>query len=280
MAESVFEKDLINEPRNWSLSLRVERDALRAMLYNNEASGSLVVRTIGLSHDSESSYVKALEEAVYDNPLLLADFRRVDVIVDTDRFTIMPADVAADIDTALAVVDAALPGVDVVEETVESALVEQGAVLFMKVPVDVAAFLRRTFNNPAISHHLVPLCRYFAESGKLGNNGRVYVNFRQHALDIIPFGNDTLSLANTFVFNDVADAVYYIMACRDALGLAGSNNEVFVAGNPDVREGITPLLRRYIGYVMPVIFPSAMFKAGKEAMHAPFDLIVLPLCVS
>jgi hypothetical protein len=45
-----------------------------------------------------------------------------------------------------------------------------------------------------------------------------------------------------------------------------------------LREAIMPELRRYINYVMPVIFPSAMFRAGREAMNAPFELIVLPLC--
>jgi hypothetical protein len=51
-----------------------------------------------------------------------------------------------------------------------------------------------------------------------------------------------------------------------------------VCGDVALREQIMPELRRFVNYVMPVIFPSTMFRAGKEALNAPFELILLPLC--
>ena len=101
---------------------------------------------------------------------------------------------------------------------------------------------------------------------------------RDDRLDLLAFGKDSLLLANTFRYRDPMDAVYYILACRQSLGLDAGSDELFLAGDKGVRETITPTLREYLAYVMPVIFPSAMFKAGKEALNAPFDLIVLPLC--
>ena len=62
------------------------------------------------------------------------------------------------------------------------------------------------------------------------------------------------------------------------LNLDDSNDEMLIAGNNSAREAITTTLREYLAYVMPVIFPSEMFKAGKDALNAPFDLIVLPIC--
>lgn len=81
-----------------------------------------------------------------------------------------------------------------------------------------------------------------------------------------------------FAFREPIDAIYYIMACRDMLKLDAQDNELLIAGDNSLRDAITPTLREYLAYVMPVIFPSSMFKAGKDAMKAPFDLIVLPLC--
>ena len=60
--------------------------------------------------------------------------------------------------------------------------------------------------------------------------------------------------------------------------MSPTNDELFITGSTTTRETITPILRKHLSFVMPVIFPSEMFKAGKEAMKAPFDLIVIPLC--
>ena len=85
-------------------------------------------------------------------------------------------------------------------------------------------------------------------------------------------------LANTFSFSDPMDAVYYILACRNRIGLDPHNDELLLSGDASVREKILPMLRTYLARVMPMIFPPQMFKSGKDAMIAPFDLIVTPIC--
>ncbi len=277
MGDTVLGKDLISEPRMWNLAMRLNPAQLDVMLYNGSRPDSLIYRRMPLD-TSSATWIKALEETIYDNPLLLGDFNSTHIIVDTTRVTVVPEEVTADTDMQETVADMLLPDDDADEELITSLIPSLSVAMMMKMPEETATFLRRTFNNPAIMHHLVPLCRYFFNSSKLGHTGRVYVNLRQKSLDILAFGNDRLLLANTFEFDNITDAVYYIMACRETLGCSDRNNEVLLAGNAEVREELTPILREYIGYVMPAIFPSTMFKAGKEALTAPFDLIVLPLC--
>ncbi|HRF69519.1 MAG TPA: DUF3822 family protein [Muribaculum sp.] len=277
MSGTVLGKDIISEPRMWNLAMRLNSAALDVMLYNGSRPDSLLYRRIPLD-TSSLTWIKALEETVYDNPLLLGDFNSSHIIIDTTRVAAVPDEISADTDMQETVADMLLPDDDTAEELIISRIPSLSVAMMMKIPEETATFLRRTFNNPAITHHLTPLCRYFFNNSKLGHTGRVYVNLRQKSLDILAFGNDCLLLANTFEFDNIADAVYYIMACRETLGCSDRNNEVLLAGNAEVREELTPILREYIGYVMPAIFPSTMFKAGKEALTAPFDLIVLPLC--
>ena len=85
-------------------------------------------------------------------------------------------------------------------------------------------------------------------------------------------------MANTFHFKNPDDAVYYLLACRKNLGLDPYNDDLSLAGDQSIREKLMPMLRSFIARVIPVIFPPQMFKAGKDAMLAPFDLIVTPLC--
>ncbi len=142
----------------------------------------------------------------------------------------------------------------------------------MEIPRPLAGFLRRTFDNPPILHHLTPLCRYFHGKGRLGNSGRMYAHFHKGQVDIISFSRSTVALANSYRYRDPMDAIYYIMACRNMAGLDPMADELFLCGDTAVREETTPQLREYLAYVMPVIFPSAVFKTGKTHFQHLFTL--------
>lgn len=55
-------------------------------------------------------------------------------------------------------------------------------------------------------------------------------------------------------------------------------DEVQLAGSKTTRDSLKPLLRKYVNYVMPVIFPAAAMKLGDDAIKAPFDLILQSIC--
>lgn len=275
MASQVIDRELINDPRHWRLQLRVSDDCLHVVAYDAAQDNSLIYRRIPLVPDGDGSILKSLEETVYDNPALLLDYGRTDVIVETRQFIIIPGEISRR-EVAEAAFAVAFPQVEA--EHLPSPLQGLNATIWMGIDTGLAGFLRRTFNNPRIHHHLAPLCRYFHGKSKLGNSGKMYANFHGGRVDIIAFGNDGLLLANTFSYREPADAPYYILACREQFNQSTGGDELFLSGDNDIRETLTPLLREYVAYVMPVIFPSTMFKAGREAMDAPFDLIILPLC--
>ena len=272
--KNVLDKELIKEPRLWRLALRINEKKLHVVLFCSVEDNSLIYREITLDPAAQSLH-KALEEAVYDNPLLLSDFERVDCVIESDKFTIIPSEID-DIDLQKKIFTETFSTFN--GEIITNKLNELNATIMMGVSKDLVNFLRRTFNNPEILHHLTPLCIYFNRKSRLGNAGKMYAYIHENRLDLLAFGKDSLKLANTFNFRDPMDANYYILACRDMLKLDPSSDEMLIAGDNTVREAITPTLREYLAYVMPVIFPSAMFKAGKDALNAPFDLIVLPLC--
>jgi hypothetical protein len=74
------------------------------------------------------------------------------------------------------------------------------------------------------------------------------------------------------------DALYFILSTRQQL-LMRDSDEVVVAGDRVARAALTPLLRRYVRYVMPAIYPSVMFRAGKASLSAPLEMVLAPLTV-
>lgn len=276
MAETALNKDNIREPGLWQLYLGIDRCAVEVMAYCPLEDHSLITETIPLD-PAASSVTRAIEEAVYARPVLLGDYKRVSIVVRTDCFTLLP-DIVSDNGVIDEITAVYLPQTATGHVIVDNPLPGLGAVLRMGVQEELYNFLMRTFNCPRLYHNLTPLCLYFNGSNKSGNVRKTFVNLRHDSFDIMAFGHGTLSIANTFSFRDPMDAVYYILACREMLGM-DTEDELLLCGNRGVRDTLTPILRQYLSFVMPVIFPSAMFKAGGQtAMNAPFDLIVLPLC--
>lgn len=274
MEQRGLDKGLINDARLWRLALRIDSKKLHVVLFCSVEDNSLIFREIALDSAAQSIQ-KAIEEAIYDNPLLLSDFARVDCIVETDKFTIIPSEIDNP-DVQEKMFSETFPSFE--GRVLENKLKELDASILMGVDEELLNFLRRTFNNPCIQHHLAPLCTYFNRKSRLGNAGKMYAHIHDNKLDLLAFGKDSLRFANTFAFREPIDAIYYIFACREMLHLDANSDELLIAGDNAMREAITPTLREYLAYVMPVIFPAAMFKAGKDALNAPFDLIVLPLC--
>ncbi len=269
MEQTRLEKDLIPDPELWVLALRLSPSGLHVAALSLVEDNSLLCRHIPFAQGSDT--VQALEDAVYDNPLLLLDFKKVWCIVESPRTLVVPAELKAD----------PQPWFDFVYPSSGSTLLTDplprlGAGILTGIDPAIDRFLRRTFQRLTVMGHLVPLCRYFGSSRS--NAAKMYVNLRTGSLDVIAIDSGRLLMANTFVCASAADAAYYILACRSTLGMNPETSELLLCGDQFRREEITPILRRYIRLVIPVIFPPRMFKAGRSAMQAPFDLIVTPLC--
>ncbi len=267
----------IENPRVWRLLLLLEEGGLRVVAVSTVDDSSVIV--CGIPFDpSAGDMLAALEEAVYAAPFLLSDFEKVDVLVSTSEYMVAPASLTAEALEAAAAYSAIVgegesAHTDVVDGT--------DAVVLWSLRDDVARFLARTFRNPALHCRISPLVRYFSRKTQLGNTGKIYAHITAEppVVDIVAFGHDgALRLAVTKPVTAAADSAYWILACAREAGLDPASDEILLCGDNAARHELMPLLRRYAGYVMPVIFPSAAFRSGRDALNAPFPLILIPLC--
>lgn len=274
------ETGTIERPRLWRLALQLDREALRAVVWSTVEESSMLQFSLPL--DPTLPAVKALEKAVYAAPVLLSDFGAVDVVVRTCAYSLLPG--APDDDFCAEAARYLHLGDDDTELACRADRVEGAdATVVWVMEAAVANFLARTFRNPAVVCHITPLLRYFSRKSLLGNSGKIYAHLYQsggtRAADIVSFthtGAPAIAVTHTVPTDD--DAVYYILGALQLAGLDASADEILLCGTPDLRDAVMPALRRYAASVMPVIFPSAAFRNGREALNAPFPLVILPLC--
>ena len=274
MINGTLDRDLITNPEMWNLLLRLSPTEMHLVAYSIVEDNSLIYRRFPIDSNS-GSYLRALEEVIYDNPMILSDFRRVYCVIQTSTQVVAPSDYTSETDREL-LLSASHP--DFKGSVLTDTTGTRNAIIISGIENALSAFLHRTFHNVIISSHLSPLCRFFAMKAGKSNSMKMLVNLRDTSLDVIIMQGGNLMLANTFSFSNPMDAVYYILACRNRIGLDPHNDELILAGDTTVREKVLPVLRTYLARVIPAIFPPQMFKFGKDAMIAPFDLIITPIC--
>lgn len=264
----------IQRPELWTLHLALGAEHIGYALFAKEQEESLIFGELPLDL-TVGSYLKAVENCVYDNPLLLKPYGEVRAVVASKRFMMMPAAII-DEDTRLDIMDVAFP--DAEGEFAFCDMPQCGAVMGFEIEKGVNAFLQRTFFNPPVLHDLVPLCEYNKSKQEMASLRRMYVHLCGSQMSVCLFDRGSLAMANSFQFNDIDDAAYYALNAWQTFGFDALSDEILLSGDKPLRDVLAPMLRKYVNFVMPAIFPAAAMRLGHDAVKAPYNLILLALC--
>ncbi|MDO5571030.1 MAG: DUF3822 family protein [Bacteroidales bacterium] len=260
---------------NYTLSIRLMPDGFSFSIHNLLQDNSFCYSKTDVP--ANSSYLSVLSERVLSEENLLLPFKKVEVIVVSERFTFMPAQFF-DESKKSAVYNFTLSSRD--EEILSNNISHFNMVNIFGVDSEIYSFLNRTFCSPKYYHHLSILSEYFTLKSKFGNNDKMYVQIREHRLDIVCVRKGKLLLANSYHYNHVNDIAYFILNTWAQINFDAQNDQLNITGERDVLEQTTAILKPYVALIAPVVFPAQIFSVGKEIINAPFDLIALQvLCV-
>ncbi|MCM1402142.1 MAG: DUF3822 family protein [Bacteroides sp.] len=277
MIQEKLEKELISQPELWRLALMPGAQSLEIALYPPVAREEIMWRNLEYS-TNQAEQLKALEEAVYDNSLLLSDFRRVDCILDVPERIIVPAEVTTEDAEKLLI--AQNPAMTNNREIMQFPLGEQEK-LVLAPEADFIAFLKRTFYNVKFHSRQAILINYFSEHLKEFNDRCAVVLVRNKQLTLIAFEKEKLMAANDFKFETNTDAAYYVLASLQSIGFTPNEEEFDVAfyGQSLTDENsVAGILRKYVKNLKAVPFPTLRFRASKLTLQSPFPLLILPTC--
>ena len=159
-------------------------------------------------------HLQALEDAVYNNPMLLLDFKSVQVIYDTPHFMPLPAAMSP---IATQIMTKAFPAEALQRaQIVQNQLGQLECDIAFAVPEAEMGFINRTFHNATIIHPLTPLASWMRARHPNQRRGKTLVNLRPHRLDLIILGDDAPLTINSYSITCAADALYYILAATPA----------------------------------------------------------------
>lgn len=262
------------QARHNRLGLQLEPGQLRVVICPLDGDSTLHQFSIPLDPTADTS--KALEDAIYATPMLLGDYDSISVTVATDNFTPVPTGLAEVSDSVCGLTDESSGQILMADQ------VNDSLQIIWSFDRKLYNFIERTFRNCPVRCSVTPLVRYFQRKTLRGNSGKVFAHLHGPAsqiMDLFVFGADGQPrLITTKKCMTEADKVYFILAAIQISGLSRTEDEVQICGDTGGRDTLLPLLRRYVRHAVPVIFPSEAFRMGREALAAPFPLIVQNLC--
>lgn len=157
MTHAQLTKELLDDASSMRLVLRVDRQRLSALIVGQEAVDPVVV-----SHVEELSdpTVRAVENAVYDNPLLLSDFAAVDIIFSTSELFLYPAETDGIVER---MADAMLPDFEAPRTILTEEAMGDARVGYA-VDSELLNFLTRTFACARFHHVLALTAQWLSNS--------------------------------------------------------------------------------------------------------------------
>lgn len=264
MTDRRLTRDLVADTSLWTLCVRVAPDSLSALLLGPVSADSAVLSRIEPLADGS---LKALEDAIYDNSLLLGDFSRAYVVFATSQFTQIPDGISAPV--AERIVDAMLPDCDA-PRAVLNAPMPQGELL-AAIDSETFNFLKRTFPDARFTVSLSALAEGVAALPSDG--ARVFAFAYPGEVAVLTFdARGTLTFANRFDAFSPADCAYFILAA------AGSGQlNVSLGGNPDLRNEVMEQLRIAAPEfaLTPIALPEPLLAIRRQAPEISDDLIFL-----
>ena len=260
----------IEHPEAWELLVAIDDKRVHYILYTPAIANSLIAGAVERADTS----LQALEDAVYDTPILLNAYKRVRVMVHSEHFVLFPADTSDE--DCCDLLRHAFP-----HDNGEAAVCPvpgNGVKIAYLIPRGMQAFLGRTFNYPVMSHQLQTMCEHFVGQNHDDGKSRMFLNMNEESMDLAIYSGGKLQCANTFTFTNSHDAVYYALNAWRAHGLDQLTDELLLMGDRETCAALTPELREFVKSVMPAVYPAAAMRLGRNAMQAPLELILMALC--
>lgn len=243
MQDSKLQSDLIARTADWHLGLLIAPGSLDiALIPTSEAGPGAKVVYRHRQYDTEApSQLKAVEDIVYDNPLLLNDYKSVTCLISHTDYTFLPPALSAAERLSLFTMEHPEAGEPIFEELRPCC----NALMLSAPPADLEGFVRRTFFQSRLVHPLSLAVRYMA--GEVVRGHSVTAALYDNRIEVTAMRGPRLTMSNSFAIRTPRDAAYYILAVMHTFGFDRNTTPVKIYGH----EG-TPLqqvadeLNRYL----------------------------------
>lgn len=234
-----------SKSEQYTLSIRLSADGFSFSVFNplgNDAP-SIVDRQV----DESLSLTANLKMAFREVEWLKLPYRKVNVLMSSRRFTLMPLEYFED-EQAETVFYHNHPKINN-EEVRYNILRKNNVVVLFGIDKSTQLFVCEQHPNTKFYSQASALIEHFSIKSRMGNSRKMYAHIKPKAIDIYCYDRNSLLLANSFECRHTADRIYFMLYVWKQLGFDQERDELHLTGNLLHKEALLGELRKLINQV-------------------------------
>lgn len=238
-----------SDPRRFNLILTLDANKVQGWFVEYGSASATPTPVISVPFVPEADKTLSLiENAIYDNPILLEDYD-CRILIPSTQLLVYPQEAPAEfINHSMNRFYHCAP------EDIFLNRMGNATMAFTLCP-GLKSFLSRTFAGVTPWHPLYPLWQWFAEDNSAPGQIRVYADIEPSQIYLLAFNGLNMLHASAHPVASTEDAAYFIFALWKHLGLNSDAGQLNISGNSESRKELTTLLRRHLNYVAPSLLP-------------------------
>ncbi|NDV66436.1 DUF3822 family protein [Bacteroides sp. 224] len=255
-----------------TLSIRLSADGFSFSIYNPISDNS--IHYFDYKVDQALSLAANLKQAFKELDFLSRAYKRVNVIVVSKRFTLIPLELFDD-EMAETLFYYNHPVWDN-EKVLYNILRKYGTVILFAFDKSVYTSIGEHYPDTKFYSQSSSLIEYFSMKSRSGNTKKMYVYVHQNFIDVYCFERGQLLLVNSFTCKQTEDRIYYLLYVWKQLNMDQLRDELNLTGELPDKEQLIKGLQRFVQQVF-VINPSADLaqSAAFNIEKVPFDMQIL-----
>ena len=228
--------------KQYTLSIRLSTDGFSFSIYNpiHDDSFSVIEKEI----DTSLSLTANLKAVFHESDFLGHSYKRVNIMLASKRFTIVPLDLFEEEQADLLFYHNHQKREN--ETVIYNILKNNNVVIVFGIDRSAYSFLTEQYPEARFYSQSTPLIEYFSVKSRLGNSKKMYVSVREEGIDIYCFERGHLLLANSFECSHTEDRIYYLLYAWKQLEFNQERDELHLTGTLPDKEILMNELRKFI----------------------------------
>ena len=228
--------------KQYTLSIRLSTDGFSFSIYNpiHDDSFSVIEKEI----DTSLSLTANLKAVFHELDFLGHSYKRVNIMLASKRFTIVPLDLFEEEQADLLFYHNHQKREN--ETVIYNILKKNNVVIVFGIDRSAYSFLTEQYPEARFYSQSTPLIEYFSVKSRLGNSKKMYVSVREEGIDIYCFERGHLLLANSFECFHTEYRIYYLLYAWKQLEFNQERDELHLTGTLPDKEILMNELRKFI----------------------------------
>lgn len=257
--------------KEYILSIRISADGFSFSIYN--PVNSQVLYFCQRETDPSLSLTLNLKQAFKELYFLVYTYKRVNIIVVSKRFTLLPSDIFETNQMEPFFYYNQFEKEN--EKVLHQVLNKERVIVLFGIDKTVYNLCRLYFVNIVFYSQIAPLIEYFSVKSQVRRTRKVYAYLRHKAIDIYVFDQSAFQLVNSFNYTTIDDAIFYLLYVWKGLGLNQESDELYLLGEIPEKGRLQEELQRFILQVEELDATKEFSLNGKQISHIPFEMQLL-----